>query len=177
MGNCLSPAEPPKVTYAICQLEPSGNSNVTGLVKFVQVEGGKTIINAKIQGLKAGKHGFHIHEYGNLIDGCISAGAHYNPFKKDHGGPNDETRHVGDMGNIESDGESAILVYEDSTIQLTGPYRIIGRSVVVHADEDDLGKGGFPDSKTTGHAGARLACGVIGISAPFEFEDPNKRKI
>lgn len=33
----------------------------------------------------------------------------------------------------------------------------------VHADPDDLGKGGFEDSKTTGHAGGRLACGVIGI--------------
>ena len=33
----------------------------------------------------------------------------------------------------------------------------------VHADEDDLGRGGFEDSKTTGHAGGRLACGVIGL--------------
>lgn len=34
----------------------------------------------------------------------------------------------------------------------------------VHADEDDLGLGGFTDSKTTGHAGGRLVCGVIGLS-------------
>jgi len=32
----------------------------------------------------------------------------------------------------------------------------------IHKDEDDLGQGGFPDSQTTGHAGARIACGVIG---------------
>ena len=41
---------------------------------------------------------------------------------------------------------------------------IMGRSVVVHADPDDLGRGGFSDSKTTGHAGARLSCGVIGYA-------------
>ena len=42
--------------------------------------------------------------------------------------------------------------------------RYLQRSVILHADEDDLGRGGFPDSKTTGHAGARIACGVIGIA-------------
>jgi len=40
----------------------------------------------------------------------------------------------------------------------------------VHADEDDLGRGGFPDSKTTGHAGARIACGVIGIGEEVEMK-------
>jgi hypothetical protein len=32
---------------------------------------------------------------------------------------------------------------------------------MVHADTDDLGQGGQSDSKTTGHAGARIACGEI----------------
>ena len=40
---------------------------------------------------------------------------------------------------------------------------IIGRSIVVHRDEDDLGKGGFEDSLETGHSGPRLDCAVIGI--------------
>jgi Cu/Zn superoxide dismutase len=162
-----------KVHYAICILRSDGGSNVTGVVKFVQPEGGKTIVNAYIKNLSKGKHGFHVHEFGNLLQGCKTAGAHYNPYNKTHGGPNDSERHIGDMGNIVSDGvNDSTLIYEDPVIQLAGPTSIIGRSVVVHADEDDLGRGGFEDSKTTGHAGARLACGVIGISGPFEHEKP-----
>lgn len=160
-------------TYAICILLPDGNSGVSGVVKFVQPKGGKTIVNATIKGLSAGKHGFHVHEFGNLLEGCKTAGAHYNPHKKDHAGPNDTERHIGDMGNVTSDGTNdSTLVYEDALIELTGQYSIIGRSVVTHADEDDLGLGGHSDSKTTGHAGARLACGVIGSSGPFEFQKP-----
>jgi Cu-Zn family superoxide dismutase len=37
-----------------------------------------------------------------------------------------------------------------------------GRSLIVHADEDDLGLGEHDDSKTTGHSGARIACAVFG---------------
>ena len=46
-------------------------------------------------------------------------------------------------------------------IDLTGNDSIIGRAVVCHKDNDDLEKGGFDDSKTTGHAGARLTLGVM----------------
>lgn len=53
----------------------------------------------------------------------------------------------------------------DKQISLIGPYSIVGRSVVVHAGTDDLGKGGHADSLTTGNAGGRAACGVIGIAA------------
>jgi len=51
---------------------------------------------------------------------------------------------------------------------LSGPNSIIGRAVVVHSGVDDLGEGGFDDSKTTGHAGGRLGCGVIGQCGPFK---------
>ena len=56
-----------------------------------------------IKGLKDGLHGIHIHEFGNLTNGCTTAGGHYNPFKKNHGGIDTNQRHVGDLGNIKSE--------------------------------------------------------------------------
>ena len=143
------------------------DSGVRGLVTFSQIRGNNSVvvIKASITGLKPGPHGFHIHTLGDLSKGCMSAGGHFNPIGAPHGGPNDnfENRHVGDLGNIIADENGKVdITLEDSFLSLRGEMSIIGRSVVVHADEDDLGKGTFPDSKTTGHAGARVACGVIG---------------
>ena len=85
-----------------------------------------------------------------------------------HGGPDDEIRHVGDLGNLYA-GEDGVAHFEleDRLVNLYGEFSVIGRSCICHADRDDLGKGGHELSLTTGNAGARLACGVIGLSAPF----------
>ena len=91
-----------------------------------------TRVTGQITGLAPGKHGFHIHQFGDLTDGCTSAGAHFNPFNKEHGGPSDDDRHAGDLGNViaGSDGV-AIVDIVDREIPLDGPYSVIGRSVVV----------------------------------------------
>lgn len=64
--------------------------------------------------------------------GCTSAGPHFNPLGKDHGGPDSEIRHIGDLGNIEAgaDGTADVNI-SDKLIQLQGPNNIIGRTLVV----------------------------------------------
>jgi Cu-Zn family superoxide dismutase len=104
-----------------------------------------------------------VHVYGDIhTNGCTSTGGHYNPFNRTHGAPDAKRRHVGDLGNIEAGADGvAHLDFSDSHITLCGRRTILGRGVVVHDGEDDLGLGGFEDSKTTGHAGNRTACGIM----------------
>ncbi len=129
------------------------------------------VIRVKVSGLPPNSvHGFHVHERGDLTQGCTSAGGHFNPFGKQHGGPKDEERHAGDLGNVTADASGSVdATLVDTVLALSGQCSVLGRSVVLHADADDLGTGGFPDSKTTGHAGARVACGVIGLAADVEL--------
>ncbi|XP_074663136.1 superoxide dismutase [Cu-Zn]-like [Tubulanus polymorphus] len=149
---------------AICQL--AGDGAVKGCVCFQQEANSDLVkVTGSITGLARGKHGFHIHEFGDYSNGCVSAGGHFNPFAKEHGAPEDDMRHVGDLGNVLANDDGVVTIdITDKMIQLVGVNSIIGRSVVVHADVDDLGKGGHELSKTTGNAGGRLACGVIGIA-------------
>jgi len=149
---------------AICVLK--GDGETQGTVTFEQsAPGGPVTVSGEIKGLKAGEHGFHIHEFGDGTNGCMSAGAHFNPHGKTHGGPTDAERHVGDLGNVTAGADGvAKIKLTDSMIALSGDHSIVGRSLVVHADVDDLGKGKHELSPTTGNAGARLACGVIGLT-------------
>ena len=84
---------------------------------------------------------------------------------KSHGAPHDEQRMVGDLGNITVDesGSAAIHIV-DTQIQLIGPHSIIGRSIVIYAGADDMGRGGHENSLTTGNTGPRIAAGIIGLA-------------
>lgn len=152
---------------AICILNPEQGQTARGVVRFVQPNfDAKTTVEAKFTGLKQNsRHGFHIHEFGDLSQGCTTAGPHFNPFGKTHGDWEGEERHVGDLGNLESDENGNANYKRDVEVSLMGNYSVIGRSCVVHENQDDLGKGNFEDSKTTGHSGPRIACGIIGMAS------------
>ncbi|HKJ81421.1 MAG TPA: superoxide dismutase family protein [Ignavibacteriaceae bacterium] len=144
---------------AVCVVHPTKGHKAHGVVTFTKVDKGVKVV-ADIEGLKPGKHGFHIHEYGDCsaVDGT-SAGGHFNPENVKHGGPMDKVRHVGDMGNITADiNGKAHLEWTDSMLTFWGPHSIIGRGLIIHEGTDDL------HSQPTGAAGARAGCGVIGIA-------------
>jgi superoxide dismutase, Cu-Zn family len=156
LGNAF--AQETKKAVAI--LHSASGSQVMGTVTFTQV--GDTVqVVADITGLTPGKHGFHIHEFGDCsAPDAASAGGHFNPMKKPHGAPDAAERHAGDLGNLEADSTGkAHLELKDSMLKLSGENSILGRGVIVHEKVDDW-------SQPTGNAGGRQACGVIGVAKP-----------
>lgn len=144
------------------------SKKIKGTVLFTEdLNNDVVIIDISIQGLKrTGLHGFHVHESGDLTAQCESMCAHFNPFGKTHGCPGMTNRHVGDLGNLQPD-TNGVAHYRmvDNLIKLRGSKaNIIGRGLIIHADEDDCGKGGDEASLANGNAGKRIACAIIGYS-------------
>jgi Cu-Zn family superoxide dismutase len=148
---------------AVCVVK---GDSVNGQVFFSQDDEGAVVrVTGEINGLSPGPHGISVNQFGDVTNGCTSTGPHFNPRNCEHGGPNTGTRHVGDLGNLTADEASVGSIdLIDNAISLYGPDSIVGRSFVIYADQDDHGFGDYQLSKTTGNAGKRLACGVIGIT-------------
>uniref|UniRef100_A0A4W5KU99 Superoxide dismutase 1, soluble n=1 Tax=Hucho hucho TaxID=62062 RepID=A0A4W5KU99_9TELE len=78
---------------AVCVLK--GTGEVTGTVFFEQEGDSAPVkLTGEISGLTPGEHGFHVHVFGDNTNGCMSAGPHFNPHDKTHGGPTDDVRLV-----------------------------------------------------------------------------------
>jgi superoxide dismutase, Cu-Zn family len=145
---------------AVAVLHATQGNKAAGTVTFTKTDDGVRVV-AEITGLKPnGKHGFHVHEFGDCSDPkAENAGGHFNPGDHQHGGPTADERHAGDMGNLDADAKgNARLEYVDKMMKLSGDNAIIGHAVIVHEKADDL------KSQPTGDAGARIACGVIGVA-------------
>jgi Cu-Zn family superoxide dismutase len=138
-------------------------STIQGEVCFYQKKGGVEV-QCEFTRLPSGLHGFHIHRAGDLRgDGCKLACDHWHKGKATtHGGPPSHKgpRHTGDLGNLSMDSQG--LCKKVFFLRHVVLEELYGRSVIVHEDEDDYGKGHHEDSKTTGHSGARIGCAVIG---------------
>lgn len=133
--------------------------NTSGTVTFTEKGDGKVKVVIDLQGVPPGKHGFHIHEKGDLSAADLSsAGGHFNPHKHPHAGPETEMRHAGDFGNVDADVSGNVkkeLTVDQITIGTGAADDIVGKSVILHAKADDL------KSQPSGDAGGRIAGGVI----------------
>ena len=140
---------------ANARLQSRSGSTVTGSLRFTQF-GDRVRITGDIAGHRRGKKAFHIHEKGDCSSAdAMSAGGHFNPGKTTHGAPG--AGHAGDLGNLTFDeyGASLNLMVSGIAVSTSAPNGIIGRAVIVHAEEDDF------KTDPTGNAGGRVACGVI----------------
>jgi len=156
-----------KMKTAVAKIGPSraattmpSNSKVSGTVTFTEVDG-KVMIVADLTGLAPGKHGFHIHDKGDLSAADLSsAGGHFNPGGHKHGAPEGATTqpsHAGDLGNITANekGDAHLEITVDDISLGGGKNDVLGRSVIVHAKVDDL------MTDPSGNSGGRIAGGVI----------------
>lgn len=144
-------------TKAQAVLKAAKGYKVKGIIHFTE-EAGQMKIETMVDGLKAGPHGFHIHEVGDCSKADFSsAGGHFNPGHGEHGATTSEKRHAGDLGNLTANGKKkayTTITASGLTMQ-PGAESIIGKAVVIHKDKDDL------KSQPAGNSGARIACGVI----------------
>ncbi|GAB6928931.1 hypothetical protein JCM10914A_29140 [Paenibacillus sp. JCM 10914] len=128
-----------------------------GFATLEQVDDGvKVKISAS--GLTPGKHGFHVHEFAIQGTDFESAGGHFNPTDKHHGLDHPEGSHVGDMPNlvVEADGTvEAEMLIQHGTLEKEQPNSVLGRSLIIHAGEDD----GVTDP--AGDSGDRITGGNI----------------
>lgn len=150
------------IQQAVAVLHPTEGNDVRGVVHFREHDGQVTV-TAEVRGLEPNStHGFHIHEFGDCTaPDATSAGGHYNPEGHPHALPDGEQRHAGDLGNLEANDQGVAtleLTVDNITVAgLENP--ILGRGLIVHAQRDT-------GAQPTGEAGARMACGVIGIANP-----------
>lgn len=158
-ADLAAPGQAPE--GAAAQIAPTQGNTASGSVTLTAEEGGVRLTGV-VQGLKPNSEfGFHVHEKGDCsAPDASSAGGHFNPANTDHGNPEGETHHAGDMLNIKSDDQGVAqidTVASGTTLHSGAPTDVLGKAVVVHEGADDY------KSQPSGNSGSRIACGVITV--------------
>ena len=139
----------------------SPDGKMAGDAQIVARTSGDVVLKIAVRGLPgAGTHGIHLHAVGRCEGpGFTSAGAHLNPFGRQHGFDNPSGSHLGDLPNIQvaSDGTGTL----ERSLGLDGVaitaqlFDTDGTAVVLHATADDY------RTDPSGNSGGRVACGVF----------------
>ncbi len=147
-------------------LLPKNESKANGQLKLEFDNKNRIHLTGKIAGLNANSlHGFHIHENGDCSDStAMNAGGHFNPDSHHQHGSSIlkeeyKHQHAGDLGNLQANASGIVNIdlYIEKPLNLNDDdkYSILGKSIIVHADEDD------EKTSPAGNAGKRILCGVI----------------
>ena len=153
-GACAHAKHP----MATATLAPTSGSSAQGNVLFEQFPDGTVAVSATLTGLAPNSvHGFHLHDKGDCGDNGNAAGGHFNPTAAPHGGPDMQSHHAGDFGNVTADdkGEVHAQIISHVITVAPGPNSVVGHAVILHANPDDL------TTQPSGNAGPRIACGVV----------------
>ncbi|XP_051866310.1 extracellular superoxide dismutase [Cu-Zn]-like [Pristis pectinata] len=163
-----SPPHSSAQLFAFCRMEPSSDlgahlPSVRGYVLFSQTyPNGRLTAYFNLKGFPLSDsralRAMHVHQY-RVVDGnCSTTGPHYNPRNVNH------PLHPGDFNNFQVLCGKIVAFRTNLRANLFGPESIVGRGLVLHEKEDDLGLGGNQASLRTGNSGRRLACGTITLS-------------
>jgi Cu-Zn family superoxide dismutase len=148
-------------TVTVNSIDEKGVGKSLGTVKVEDSKDG-LVLNIDLKGLKAGEHGFHVHEHGScnhqMKDGKsvagLAAGGHYDPAKTGkHEGPLGKG-HLGDLPALVADKDG------NAKARLVAPRLkvadLAGRALMIHEGGDNYSD----NPKPLGGGGARVACGV-----------------
>src|ERR1700676_3917675 len=138
-----------------------------GQALFLDVDNGVQV-RVDVTGLPPGAHGMHIHEVGSCnplrdTQGKVTpfgaAGGHFDPQGTAHHLGPYGSGHAGDLPNLVVDeaGHARTTFFDDRLSVKAGPMNIVGRAIVIHANEDN-----YTDTPPLGGSGGRIACGEIG---------------
>lgn len=128
-------------------------------------EGGHLVVTVEARNLQPGFHGLHFHQTGKCEGDFASAGGHLQV------GAANAHPASGDLASLQVLGDgTAKLVTQTDAITLD---QVKGKALIVHSGADNFGNipprysregGTGPDETTlsTGDAGTRVACGVVG---------------
>lgn len=154
-GACASARRGP---MAMTTLQPTTGSAARGTIHFQEMADGAVEVQVDLTGVPPGRHGFHVHEEGDCGAG---GGSHFNPTSMPHAGPDAASHHAGDFGNVtaEANGEVHTRFTTRSITVHEGSVSVVGRTVILHADADDL------RTQPSGNAGAPIACGPVSAMA------------
>jgi len=132
------------------------NEHHVGVVRLIQLGSGEIIVQARVHGLPAGFHGFHVHTVGECVRGTpptqdvpgvpgtpgtpdfVSAGGHFDTGRTPPAQPHTHQNHSGDFPVLlVTADETANAIFSTDRFDLADLFDSDGSAIIVHAAPDN----------------------------------------